>query len=62
MKIIYFNNKYFPSPDYKYLLNKGDIDEKTYPIEKEQEFLKIYQDLINEYKIELIKINKILFR
>jgi len=52
-KLYNFNNKYFPSPDYKYLLNKGDIDEKTYPIEKEQEFLKIYQDLINEYKIEL---------
>lgn len=54
-KLYDFNNKYFPSPDYKFLLNKGDIDEKTYPIEKEQEFLKIYQYLINKYKIELFQ-------
>ncbi|HPU47314.1 MAG TPA: DNA methyltransferase [Bacteroidales bacterium] len=57
-KLYDFNNKYFPSPDYKYLLNKGDIDEKKYPIEKEQEFVKIYQNLINEYKIELLQDNK----
>lgn len=56
-KLYDFNNKYFPSPDYKFLLNKGDIDEKTYPIEKEQEFVKIYQNLINEYKIELFQDN-----
>lgn len=48
-----FNNKYFPSPDYKYKLQKGNINEKQYSHEKEKEFLNIYQTLVKKYDIEL---------
>lgn len=48
-----FNNKYFPVPEYKYKLNKREIDEKKYSVEKEKEFLPIYNNLIKEYKIKV---------
>ena len=48
-----FNNKYFPSPEFKYKVQRGQIDEKKYSTEKEKEFLKIYNDLIKKYGIEL---------
>ncbi len=52
-KMAEFNNKHFPSPEFKYKVQKGQINEKQYSIEKEQEFLKIYNDLVKKYKIEL---------
>ena len=52
-KIAEFNNKNFPSPEFKYKVQKGQINEKQYSIEKEKEFLKIYNDLVKKYKIEL---------
>ncbi|MBI2591317.1 MAG: site-specific DNA-methyltransferase [Candidatus Brennerbacteria bacterium] len=48
-----FNNKYFPSPELKYKVQRGQIDEKKYSIEKEKEFLKIYNNLVKKYGIEL---------
>jgi len=48
-----FNNKYFPVPDYKYRLRKGEIYEKQYGIEKEKEFLPVYQNLVNQFNIKL---------
>lgn len=48
-----FNNKNFPSPDFKYKLNRGEIDEKVYGKEKEKEFLSIYLDLIKKHNIKL---------
>ncbi len=48
-----FNNKYFPVPDYKYKVKQKEIDEKTYGAEKEAEFLPIYRELVNKYKIKL---------
>lgn len=48
-----FNSKFFPSPDYKYKVNKGIIDEEKYGLEKEQIFLKKYEELIHKYKIKL---------
>lgn len=48
-----FNYKYFPSPDYKLKVNRGEIDENLYAKDKEKEFLKIYNKLIADYKIEL---------
>ncbi len=48
-----FNNKYFPSPDYKYKLKAKEINEKTYSLEKEKEFLITYNKLIKEYSIQL---------
>ena len=53
VKMAEFNNKYFPSPEFKYKVQRGQIDEKKYSIEKEREFLKIYNDLVKKYKIEL---------
>lgn len=48
-----FNNMYFPVPDYKYKIKRKEIDEKTYGIEREREFLPIYNKLVSEYKIKL---------
>ena len=48
-----FNNKYFPVPDYKYRLRQGEIDETKYGEEKEQEFLPVYNKLVQEYNIKL---------
>ncbi len=48
-----FNNKYFPSPEFKYKIEKRRINENKYANEKERSFLKIYNDLVKKYKIEL---------
>src|SRR3989338_7474915 len=48
-----FNNKYFPSPEFKYKVKKGQINESKYVAEKEKEFIKIYNGLIKKYDIEL---------
>jgi len=48
-----FNNKYFPSPEYKRKLAKGIINEKKYAKEKENEFLTIYNALIQKYQIKI---------
>lgn len=48
-----FNNKYFPSPQYKYKLNRGQIDEEEYGREKEKQFLPIFEALVNKYDIQL---------
>lgn len=48
-----FNNKYFPSPEFKYRLSTSQISEWPYSKEKEDLFLKTYSNLIEKYKIEL---------
>jgi len=48
-----FNAKFFPSPDFKYKVRQKEINEKKYGLEKEVDFLKIYNQLIEKYKIEL---------
>ncbi len=48
-----FNNRYFPVPDYKYRLNRGEIKEDKYGSEKEKEFLPIFNKLVTDYKIKL---------
>lgn len=48
-----FNNKYFPSPEYKRKVLSGEIKEYSYGLEKEKEFLPIYKKLVNNYNIEL---------
>lgn len=48
-----FNDKYFPSPEFKYRVRQKEINEKQYGLEKEKEFLPIYEKLIKEYGIEL---------
>ncbi len=48
-----FNAKHFPSPEFKYKVRQKEINEKVYGREKEQEFLSIYQELVEKYQIEL---------
>ena len=48
-----FNNQNFPSPEFKYKVNKKEIEEIEYSLEKEKSFLTIYNKLINEFGIEL---------
>ena len=43
-----FNNEYFPVPEYKYKLKKGEIDEEQYGAEKEKEFLPIFNKLVKD--------------
>ena len=53
LELAKFNNKNFPSPDFKRKIYKKEIDENEYSISKEREFLKIYNELVKKYKIEL---------
>lgn len=48
-----FNNKYFPSPAFKYKAQRGQIDENQYVVQKDREFLEVYKELIIKYGIEL---------
>jgi len=48
-----FNNKYFPSPEYKREVANGAISEREYSKEKEKEFLIIYNKLIQKYQIKI---------
>ena len=52
-----FNTTYFPGYDFKYKINQGSFNEKNFAIEKEKEFLPIYQKLLKKYSIK-IKQNK----
>lgn len=53
-----FNNKYFPVPEYKYKLKRGEINEKKFGDEKEKLFLPIYDKLVKDYKIKLRQVKK----
>jgi len=48
-----FNNKHFPSPEYKHKIQVKEINEGKYSEEKDKEFLKIYTGLIEKYNIDL---------
>jgi DNA modification methylase len=48
-----FNNKFFPSPEFKYKVRQKEINEKEYGNQKADEFINIYYKLISDYKIEL---------
>jgi len=48
-----FNNMYFPSPEFKYKVQQREIDENTYSRDKEKEFLKVYDNLVKKYDVEL---------
>lgn len=43
-----FNDKYFPSPKYKYAVRMGKVDESKYGTAKEQKFLQVYRKRIAE--------------
>jgi DNA methylase len=48
-----FNNKHFPSPEFKFKVRNKEINERVYGREKASEFLGTYTELIKEYGIEL---------
>lgn len=48
-----FNSTYFPSPEFKFKVNQGLIDEDEYSKDKGKKFLPLYYNLINKYKIKL---------
>jgi DNA modification methylase len=48
-----FNNKYFPSPAFKYKVKNGQINGYKYGKEKESIFLSIFLQLIKRYKIKI---------
>lgn len=52
-KLNEFNNKYFPVPEYKYKVARKEIDPKIYGEEKAAEFLPTYNQLVDEYGIQL---------
>ena len=48
-----FNSRFFPSPEFRYNVQRKKIDEKKYGKEKSDEFLLIYRNLVDEYKLPL---------
>jgi len=48
-----FNYKFFPSPEYRIKVRKGEINEREYPKDKEQKFLSIYYNLVEKYDIKI---------
>ncbi len=54
-ELVAFNNKYFPSPEYRYKIENGKINGAKYGAEKEKEFLPIYNKLLTEYDIKLFQ-------
>src|SRR3990167_6146134 len=48
-----FNNKFFPSPEYKYKVQNELIDQGDYAKQKEIEFFQIYEKLVKKYNIKL---------
>jgi DNA modification methylase len=53
-----FNNEYFPVPEYKYKVQRDEIDEESYGQEKAKIFLPIYQKLVKDYNIKLRQDNQ----
>lgn len=48
-----FNEKFFPSPEFKRKVRQGEILEKPYGIEKAEAFAGTYHKLVDEHKIQL---------
>ena len=48
-----FNSKNFPGHEFRYKLNQNFIDENKLAVEKEKEFLPIYQKLIDDFSVKL---------
>lgn len=47
-----YNNKYFPVPEYKYRIKQGRLDEKQYGKQKEEQFLKTYNNLLKQFNLD----------
>lgn len=53
IQITKFNDNHFPNPEFKYKVQREGINESKYAFEKEKEFLKIYNSLVEKFSIEL---------
>jgi len=53
LELAKFNNKHFPSPEYKRKVRNKEINENEYAKDKEKEFLTIYNGLIEKYQIKI---------
>jgi hypothetical protein len=49
-----FNSAFFPTPDYRFNVRQGGIDERSYSSLKEKEFLIIFENLVNKYDLQII--------
>jgi hypothetical protein len=56
-KLKKFNDEYFPVSKFKYKVRQKFIDENSYGAKKKRQFLLIYEKLIANYKIKLLKKN-----
>jgi hypothetical protein len=52
-KLNSFNKQYFPSPEYKIKVRNNEISEQEYAIKKEIEFLTVFNQLREKFKIKL---------
>jgi hypothetical protein len=48
-----FNFRYFPSPEFKKKISKGEVNEEKYGMEKEKEFLPVYYSLVEKYGLKI---------
>ena len=46
-----FNNEFFPSPEFRYRVRSGDIDEKRYGAEKSNEFRARFYGLLKKHEV-----------
>lgn len=53
-----FNDKYFPSSEFKRKVRNREVNEKAYGKEKEKLFLSTYDKLVHEFDIQLLQKNK----
>lgn len=53
LKLSGFNNKFFPSPQYRQKVARKEIDELNYSRSREKEFLQLYYSLVEKYGVEL---------
>jgi len=60
-KLNAFNEQYFPSPDFKIKVRRGEIDEFEYGRQKLKDFMPIYRSLVQKYKIKVREENAVSF-
>jgi len=53
MELAKFNNAYFPGADFRYGASQKGFDERTLAVEKEREFLPIYEKLLKKYSVKI---------
>jgi len=47
-----FNNEHFPSPEFRYKVSHGEIDEDSYVFDKVNQFMPIFNRLVSHYGIK----------